>query len=367
MIETILPHELPRALERAPTGVKVLSLDCFDTLLWRDCHAPTDLFAGLSGLTVAQRVRAETQARKAQTILHRRSEVALNEIYAQAIPNADSGALSIDLPLAFPAEIPAPQPNLLVTVSDIEDINGSTSLSGPNVTNLLTNFSVVDNLDSFRGGWDELWASLDTFINDTVLSRPLPVIGTQLAGAIDFIGQIRSKMSDNLALITDTLTAGDIEQALFDAFGPGGLNWLQTSSGGAPSLDDINVTINAEEVTIESLPTSENQRRQIGSIVATGDPAEVIQHLPEQQAQITASGGVIEYGIDDGVILLRENASIDRLGNRVSGNRIEYHLGEELIKAKANPNTRVHTVFDPSEAIGAGSDEAAAEEPRDQP
>ncbi|EAQ28888.1 hypothetical protein NAP1_14853 [Erythrobacter sp. NAP1] len=91
MNHTILPHELPGALDRAPEGVKVLSLDCFDTLLWRDCHAPTDVFAGLDGLSVGQRVRGETQARKLKAIRQRGSEVALGEIYAEAMPNATAG------------------------------------------------------------------------------------------------------------------------------------------------------------------------------------------------------------------------------------------------------------------------------------
>lgn len=89
MTETILPHELPGALDRAGDGLKVLSLDCFDTLLWRDCHAPTDVFAALPRLTVQQRVVAETQARKAEATLRQRSEVGLGAIYAHAMPNAD--------------------------------------------------------------------------------------------------------------------------------------------------------------------------------------------------------------------------------------------------------------------------------------
>lgn len=89
MTETILPHELPQALEHAPAGVKLLSLDCFDTLLWRDCHAPSDLFAGLSRVTSGQRMVAETHARKIARTLHGRNEVGLAEIYAEALPNAD--------------------------------------------------------------------------------------------------------------------------------------------------------------------------------------------------------------------------------------------------------------------------------------
>ena len=59
MTDTILPHELPIALERAPQGIEVLSLDCFDTLLWRDCHAPTDLFGELDAVSTGQRIVGE--------------------------------------------------------------------------------------------------------------------------------------------------------------------------------------------------------------------------------------------------------------------------------------------------------------------
>lgn len=89
-VETILPHELPGALERAGDGLKVLSLDCFDTLLWRDCYAPTDLFSGLSKVTLAQRQAGEEYARKAQVALKNQSEVLLEAIYAQAMPSANA-------------------------------------------------------------------------------------------------------------------------------------------------------------------------------------------------------------------------------------------------------------------------------------
>ncbi len=87
MTESLLPHQMPEALNHAPKGMRVLSLDCFDTLLWRDCHSPTDVFAALPGLTTGQRIVAETRARKAETTLHLRNEVGLEAIYAQAMPN----------------------------------------------------------------------------------------------------------------------------------------------------------------------------------------------------------------------------------------------------------------------------------------
>jgi len=90
MTDTILPHELPEALERAPANMKVLSLDCFDTLLWRDCHAPTDVFADLPDLSIAQRIVGETNARKQTASLQQRSEVTLADIYAHALPNGSA-------------------------------------------------------------------------------------------------------------------------------------------------------------------------------------------------------------------------------------------------------------------------------------
>ncbi|MEE4201625.1 HAD family hydrolase [Erythrobacter sp.] len=92
MTQTILPHELPGALTVAGEGIEVLSLDCFDTLLWRDCHAPSDVFAGLPAVGIAQRVAAETRARKIERTLKGRSEVGLEAIYAEAMPKADAKA-----------------------------------------------------------------------------------------------------------------------------------------------------------------------------------------------------------------------------------------------------------------------------------
>ncbi len=94
MIETIQPHELPQALDRAPAGVKVLSLDCFDTLLWRDCHLPSDLFAGLDKILPMQRSAAEAFARKAEFTRRQRTEVGLGEIYNHAMPNAHGSDIS---------------------------------------------------------------------------------------------------------------------------------------------------------------------------------------------------------------------------------------------------------------------------------
>ncbi|KEO89265.1 hypothetical protein EH31_14660 [Erythrobacter longus] len=88
----ILPHELPQALGRAGDGLKVLSLDCFDTLLWRDCHAPTDVFAALPDISVGQRIAGEQKARKAEAIQRQRTEIGIEAIYEHAMPGANDRA-----------------------------------------------------------------------------------------------------------------------------------------------------------------------------------------------------------------------------------------------------------------------------------
>jgi len=93
MHTTIRPADLPHALERMGHDAKVLSLDCFDTLLWRDCHAPEDVFGALNVLNHGQRIAAQGNARSVARALDDRVEVSLEEIYAQAMPTASPEAL----------------------------------------------------------------------------------------------------------------------------------------------------------------------------------------------------------------------------------------------------------------------------------
>ena len=90
MADTILPHELPQALS-GHEQASILSLDCFDTLLWRDTHAPVGIFAALPDITEGQRIIAEQRARKAAQASRRSNEVTIEEIYTQLMPNASHG------------------------------------------------------------------------------------------------------------------------------------------------------------------------------------------------------------------------------------------------------------------------------------
>ncbi|WP_010546150.1 HAD family hydrolase [Sphingomonas elodea] len=93
MTDYILPHALPSALD-GREGIKLLSLDCFDTLLWRDSHAPRDIFDALGNATVLQRQWSEMRARTAALVKHKRNEVTIAEIYREMFPHAPKATIA---------------------------------------------------------------------------------------------------------------------------------------------------------------------------------------------------------------------------------------------------------------------------------
>ena len=91
---TARAHQLPTLLDRAPAGLRYLSLDCFDTLVWRDTCAPTDVFADLNleGGAIQPRRRAESAARRAVRLDTGRTEVSIAAIHARLKPHDSAGA-----------------------------------------------------------------------------------------------------------------------------------------------------------------------------------------------------------------------------------------------------------------------------------
>ena len=85
-------------LDTLPADVRararVLSLDCFDTLLWRSVHNPRDVFADLplAGGAIARRAAAEAACRRRSADRHDFGEVTLTDIYTRLMPNADAVA-----------------------------------------------------------------------------------------------------------------------------------------------------------------------------------------------------------------------------------------------------------------------------------
>ena len=63
MTLTARAYDFADILDSAPEGIKILSLDCFDTLLWRNTNLPVDVFAELPlrGSPIEARIWGETR------------------------------------------------------------------------------------------------------------------------------------------------------------------------------------------------------------------------------------------------------------------------------------------------------------------
>ncbi len=87
---------LDRLLDEHGGNRGVISLDCFDTLVWREVMAPTDAFYRLAeyptfqrlGLTARARISGESAARSARQLRDAKHEVSLAEIYRHTAPAA---------------------------------------------------------------------------------------------------------------------------------------------------------------------------------------------------------------------------------------------------------------------------------------
>ena len=92
---TIRAREIAGLLDRAPAGVRVLSLDCFDTLIWRSTHSPADVFAALPmpGGAMGPRQWSEGAARRTVANRTGAAEIRLRDVYRHLLPNADDAAL----------------------------------------------------------------------------------------------------------------------------------------------------------------------------------------------------------------------------------------------------------------------------------
>jgi len=89
MKTAVRADEIATLLDDMPQDIRCLSLDCFDTLLWRNAQMPRDVFADLplAGGGVEARSYAESRARDERAARDALTEVAIGDIYARLLPN----------------------------------------------------------------------------------------------------------------------------------------------------------------------------------------------------------------------------------------------------------------------------------------
>lgn len=89
MKTAVRAHEIATLLDEVPAGVNCLSLDCFDTLIWRNAQAPRDVFADLpiAGGGIEPRASVEARARDERFAIDGATEVTLDDIYERLLPS----------------------------------------------------------------------------------------------------------------------------------------------------------------------------------------------------------------------------------------------------------------------------------------
>lgn len=114
---SVRASELESVLDLHPRA-QVLSLDCFDTILWRRTAAPVDIFYDLAnhpefsklGLNAKIRVTSEATARSRHLARTGKPEVGLTHIYRTAFPELDDAAVKALSDAEVAAEIEACAP-----------------------------------------------------------------------------------------------------------------------------------------------------------------------------------------------------------------------------------------------------------------
>lgn len=99
--EAVSAATIHEVLDSFP-NVRFLSLDCFDTLIWRRVREPIDVFYKLcqhdlfrsNDITPSVRIRAESLARKTKLLTTGTSEVSLRDIYSAINPSYQDQLLS---------------------------------------------------------------------------------------------------------------------------------------------------------------------------------------------------------------------------------------------------------------------------------
>ncbi len=166
-----------------------------------------------------------------------------------------AGKASATLPVYGPTvtEILDPNlPNIELTIDDLANIAGTTTLTGPDFADAIENKlgDLHDNLNALMNGWESFFALLETAVDTGVFDVSIPLIGNQLTEVATFILDIRDLVLDEF---DQTLVPNDagIRQAFYNALGPGELNILEDyNNDGFISLEDIPVSNASVEYTL---------------------------------------------------------------------------------------------------------------------
>ena len=211
-------------------------------------------------------------------------------------------------------------PSFTVNPQTPTELAANSLLYVPDLASAIDNMNFLDGISGFAAGWDGVFAILDAVVDNKVFVQKIPLIGDQLVNGSQFLLDIKDQVSADL---TNAAAAGlgETQRILFNALGPGGLNWLRDRNGdGSVTRSDVIVWAadvgatgagaNITEALIAGQPPVSSATRTImfdmrleQPIANVGIPLDIDLALPG-------------LGLDiDGGVNLRAGASLDlRIG-----------------------------------------------------
>lgn len=117
--------------------------------------------------------------------------------------------------------------------------------------------------------------------------------------------------------------------------------------------------IEADEIQILSVKVETQNNRQISEVVANGNLA-VFSHRDRTDAEVVAMAKTIDYSPQKNTVVMTGSASLEQQGSSVRGEKIEYFISEQKVKAAASQGEkqgRVKTVITPGQGIRFGTKE----------
>ena len=115
---------------------------------------------------------------------------------------------------------------------------------------------------------------------------------------------------------------------------------------------DVVVTQGSMTIHADSIEIIMDSNNNIKRFLAKGNDstqAHLQQTTESDGSLLEAWADELNYHLAKDIILLTGNAALHQKGNQFSGDKIEYAVGEEKVKASAEPNTkqRVKMIFNP--------------------
>ncbi|MCC5830830.1 MAG: right-handed parallel beta-helix repeat-containing protein, partial [Phycisphaeraceae bacterium] len=172
---------------------------------------------------------------------------------ASAVNAGFTGTARATLPVYFPTSgTPfggaAPANHIDITINLA---NGQTQVTAPDLQSAIGDLDLLENLGSLVLNWSGLWQALNVAIDNAAAAREIPLVGSALGDALDFARTIRDAAKSHLDELPNFAVA-NVQNALFSAFGPDGINILRdTNSDGQITPDDVIINSGSDWVQLD--------------------------------------------------------------------------------------------------------------------